>query len=119
VLTPQEVHAFNEKAQKFGQIEALQVTWGHEEEPVALSLTLRPRPLDRAIRHTRMILRAKGVRGLRLYPDRVDVPEVGCLQIRNIADRGWEDANFEVLDIEQNEALGFYCADLEVQLRSY
>jgi hypothetical protein len=70
VLTPQEVHAFNEKAQKFGQTEALQVTWGHEE-PVALSLTLRA--IDRAIRHTRMILRAKGVRGLRLYPDRVDV----------------------------------------------
>jgi hypothetical protein len=115
VLTPHEVHAFNEKAQKFGQIEALQVTWGHEEA-VALSLTLRP--LDRAIRHTRMILRAKGVRGLRLYPDRVDVPEVGCLQIRNIADRGWENANFEVLDIEQNEALGFYCADLEVELET-
>jgi len=116
VLTPHEVVAFNEKAQKFGQIEALQVTWG-DDEPVALSLTLRP--LDGAARHKRMILRAKGVRGLRLYPDRVDVPEVGCLEIRNIADRGWENANFEVLDIEQNEALGFYCADLEVELRTY
>ena len=116
MLTPDEIRGFNEKAQKFGQIEALQVTWGHEE-PVALLLTLRP--VDRAIRHTRMILRAKGVRGLRLYPDRVDVPEVGCIQIRNIADRGWENANFEVLDIEQNEALGFYCADLEIELRSY
>ena len=28
----------------------------------------------------------------------------------------WENPNFEVLDIEQNEAPGFYCADLEVEL---
>jgi len=116
VLTPQEIQGFNEKAPKYRQVEAVQLTWTRDD-PVALQVTLRS--TDPAIWHTRVILRAKGVRGLRVFPDRLDFPEVGCLQIRNIADRHWEDANFEVVDIEQNEALAFHCADLETELRTY
>jgi hypothetical protein len=92
------------------------VTWA-DHEPVELSLTLRPN--NPALRHTRMVIRAKGVRGLRIYPDRVDIPEVGCLQIRSISERHWEDANYEVLDIEQNESMTFTCAHIESELRVY
>lgn len=99
VMAPQEIQWFNENAPRFGQAEALSITRGNPE-PLELSLTLRP--ADPAIQHTRKVSRAKGVRGLRIYPDRVDRPEVGCLQIRSIADRHWEDANYEVVDIEQN-----------------
>jgi len=111
-MTPQEIQWFNEKAPQFGQVEALNVTWANQE-PVELSLTLRP--ADLAIRHTRMIIRAKGVRGLRIYPDRVDILEVGCLQIRSIAERHWEHANYEVVDVEQNEAMTFTCAHIEAE----
>ena len=115
-MTSQEIQGFNAKAKNYRQVERLDVTWV-EDEPVALSLMLRP--ADPSMQHTRMILRATGVRGLRLYPDRLDYPAVGCLEVRNIADRGWEDARFEVLDIEQNEAIAFYCTDLEGELRMY
>ena len=116
VLTPGEVKAFNERAAKYGQVEASLLTWA-AGEPVALSLTLRA--TDEAIRHTRAILRAKGVRGLRLLPDRVNFPEVGCIQIRNIEGRQWEEASFEVIDIEQNETVAFYCAEIEAEFRTY
>ena len=49
----------------------------------------------------------------------VDVTEPGAGDDVPIRPVTWENANFEVLDIEQNEAFGFYCADLEVELRTY
>jgi hypothetical protein len=115
-MTPQEIQWFNEKVPQYRQVEALKVTWANQE-PVELSLTLRP--ADPAIPHTRMVIRAKGVRGLRLYPDRVDIPEVGCLQIRSIADRHWEDANYEVVDIEQMDAMTFTCVHIESERLVY
>jgi len=116
VLTKQELSELNRKTPSYGQVEELSISW-IKSEPVALALTLRAS--DANLSHTRLIIRAVGISDLRVFPDKVGYPEIGCLHVRDISDRGWEGRRYEVFDQEQSEALTFYCADLEAEIRTY
>jgi len=66
-----------------------------------------------------LVLRAKGVQGLRLFPDRITSPQIGRLEIREISDRGWDKLLYEIADAEQDESIAFYCSELEGEFRYY
>jgi len=117
MLTSQEIRGFNQKAPQYTQIEEVRVTWPEEREPVTLTLTLRPD--EPSLQHTRLVLRAKGVQGLRLFPDRITSPQIGRLEIREISDRGWDKLLYEIADAEQDESIAFYCSELEGEFRYY
>ena len=117
MLTSEEIRGFNKKAPDYTQIEEVRVTWQEEQKPVTLSLTLRPYEPD--LQHTRLVLRAAGVQGLQLFRDRITLPQIGRLEIREISDRGWDKLLYEVVDAEQDQSIKFYCSELEGEFRLY
>jgi hypothetical protein len=116
LLTTKELSELNRKTPSYSQVEELSISW-IKGEPVALALTLRAS--EAKLSHTKLIIRAVGISDLRVLPDKVGYPEIGSLHVRDISDRGWEGTRYEVFDQEQSEALTFYCADLEAQVRTY
>src|SRR5258708_9096468 len=114
MLTQEAIRAFNAKLPKYLDIQALEVSWPEDGGTLGLALTLRPR--DPGLRHTRIVLRAKGVQALRLFPEPIGLPQVGLLEMRDITDRGCEQLSYACTDTEHYQALSFYCADLEAEL---
>ena len=83
-----------------------------QNEPAHQLLQLELRPIDEADPR-RLVLSFSGVQQLRLTPIPSSVMSLSPFDILSIRDRQWEEVNYEVREIEQEDQLSFLCRDFD------
>lgn len=82
---------------------------------VSLEVEMRPK---NGSDNQRLILLFEGVRNLKYIPSTVGGLYFAFIQIVSIADRYWEDINYQVFESEQDTELSFICREFHAKIIS-